>query len=85
MSTEPVRVPVTEFDQAIALLGLPAEKDGAILTSVHVEAGTITGVYTVVNKVLYLTEEVDRAPDAPTGRLAHREGCACGCREGYGL
>lgn len=27
----------------------------------------------------------DRAPDAPTGRLAHREGCACGCREGYGL
>lgn len=25
------------------------------------------------------------APDAPTGRLAHCEGCACGCREGYGL
>jgi len=25
------------------------------------------------------------APDAPTRRLAHREGCACGCGEGYGL
>lgn len=23
--------------------------------------------------------------DAPTRRLVHREGCACGCREGYGL